>query len=152
MARQRLEALCSRAEHCTFELREKLRQWQLPPSQADEIIASLCDEKWVDDRRFARAYVSDKVRFGRRGRLYLRRELLLKRVAHEIIDEAISQIDEEMYNANLEYVLKNRLRTNPYLITDYTGRTKLLRHAVSRGYEPALATACLRKIISENEQ
>ena len=60
----RLEELCVRAERCEAELRRKLMQWAIVPADADSIIASLRARRFLDETRFAAAFVRDKYRFG----------------------------------------------------------------------------------------
>jgi regulatory protein len=141
----RLEAMCARAEHCTFELREKLWQWSIPTAEAEKIIEQLKKTRYVDDARFARAFVNDKVRFARRGRLRIKQALEMKRIDTNIIDEALADIDEELYNLNLAYTIKQKAETLEDL-SNYETRMKLLRFAVQRGYEPSLAAKAINAL------
>jgi regulatory protein len=133
----RLEAMCARAEHCTFELREKLWQWSIPTAEADKIIEQLKKTRYVDDARFARAFVNDKVHFARRGRLRIKQALEMKRIDAEI--------DPELYSLNLAYTLKQKAASFDD-ISDYETRMKLLRFAVQRGYEPSLAAKAINAL------
>ncbi|MDE6692632.1 MAG: RecX family transcriptional regulator, partial [Muribaculaceae bacterium] len=82
-AQARLEALCARAEHSTGEMAERLRRWQIGSTDTERILASLKEHRFVDDRRFARAYVTDKVKFARWGKRKVYQGLLNKHVAPE---------------------------------------------------------------------
>ena len=149
-AKARLEALCVRAERCVFELQQKLRGWGITGQRAQDILDSLIDRRFVDDVRFAHAFVNDKVRFQRRGRLIIKRDLMLKRIKSDIIDEVLSEIDEDLYRANLEYTLRAKMRgLSDEVLADPLTRQKLLRHAVSRGYELSLAATTLRALLNE---
>ncbi len=146
----RLEALCSRAEHCLFELQEKLRQWGIAPAAAEEIISKLELEGFVDNRRFARAYCSDKFRFSRWGRVKIRHGLALKHVAKEVIEEALAEIDEEDYRALLEGLLRSKMR----LLEDprsYASRAKMARFAAMRGFEASIVIDCLKELLSQDQ-
>lgn len=148
----RLEDLCARAERCTHELRQKLYGWRITGARADAIINSLVDRRFVDDERFARAFVNDRVRFQRRGRLIIRRDLMVKRVPAAIIDAALAAIDEDTYSDNLIHTLRVKLRAmGSETLSDPMARQKLLRHAVSRGYEPSLAAAAIRSLKEGSE-
>jgi regulatory protein len=141
----RLEAMCARAEHCTFELREKLWQWSIPTAEADKIIEQLKKTRYVDDARFARAFVNDKVHFARRGRLRIKQALEMKRIDADIIADALAEIDPEIYSLNLAYTLKQKAASFDD-ISDYETRMKLLRFAVQRGYEPSLAAKAINAL------
>lgn len=147
-AMTRLEDLCARAERCTYELRKKLLQWRIAPDEGDKIITSLQQRRFVDDERFTRAFVSDKVRFERRGRLYIRKALAAKRIPSATVSAVLADIDPDLYQSNLEYTLAVRLRQAPDLAATFEGRTKLFRYLLSRGYEPDLAARTLRNALT----
>ncbi|MBR6998867.1 MAG: RecX family transcriptional regulator, partial [Prevotella sp.] len=65
---QRLAALCARGEHCQSEMLEKMRAWGVTAEEQAQVMARLTQEHYVDDERFARAFVADKVRYNKWGR------------------------------------------------------------------------------------
>lgn len=143
VAQVRLETMCARAEHCTYELREKLWRWQVRGDDADAIINKLIAARYVDDKRFARAFVNDKVRFARWGRRKISQALSLKRIPRDIIKEELEAIDAEVYMANLEHIL----RVKSAAIADpctYDGRTRLYRYGISRGFESDLVARVIK--------
>ena len=151
-AQARLEALCARAEHSTGEMAERLRRWQIGSAETERILASLKAHRFVDDRRFARAYVTDKVKFARWGKRKVYQGLLNKRVAPEIIREALSDIDGDLYENTLEGLLRAKAAANKELLDTYEGRTKLFRFAASRGFEPQLCSTVLHRLIEQAKE
>ncbi len=146
----RLETLCVRAEHCTHELRQKLKLWAIDTADADTIITSLSERKFVDDSRYARALVGDKVRFARWGRFKILAALTAKHIDRAIITAALADIDTDLYEENLSHLLRAKARTmSPDEPHTYEGRTKLYRHALSRGYEPQLAARLVRSLYGD---
>lgn len=146
-ALERLETLCARAEHCEGEMRLRLRKWGLGSSESDEIIDSLKRDKFVDDARFARAYAREKCKFAKWGRLKIRRELLVKGVKRDLVDEALLELDEGEYNENLESIIKAKVKNNPGLLSTFEGRTKLYRFALSRGFESGSISAAMKRLM-----
>lgn len=144
----RLESLCSRSEHCEYEMRTKLRTWGVGSSDTDKIIESLKANRFVDDARFARAFVNDKYRFAGHGRMKIRLALVAKRVERPIIEEALAEIDEEIYAARLRDILLAKIRRTADADT-YEGRTKIFRFGASRGFEPDLVAAAIRDIFKK---
>lgn len=145
----RLEDLCARAEHCEGELRTKLRTWNIAAADAQRIIDSLSRRRFFDDTRYAHAFVTDKVRFARWGRLKIRMALRAKRVGDDIIDEAVSDIDEDMYAEALEAVVAAAgRRVGEEAAHTYEGRTRIFRAVVSRGFESDLAASAIRRMFS----
>ncbi len=140
----RLETLCARSEQSTGEAREKLCRWGIATDDADKIIDSLVDRCYIDDARFARAFVRDKIRFSKWGRIKVAQKLREKRVGAEHIAAAFDEFDSDEYMAILAEVLDGRLRREPGLIACYEGRTALYRFLLSRGFEPSLAAAAIR--------
>lgn len=138
----KLEELCARSEHCEGELREKLRKWMISESDADTIIRSLRCRRYVDDSRFARAFVRDKFRFDHWGRRKIEMALRRKRVDAEVIAEAVEEIDADEYLNLLRKLLAYKARTLPDTEA-YENRVKLMRFAVGRGFEPQLIVSAL---------
>ncbi len=145
-ALERLEALCSRSEHCTGELLQKLRTWKIEPEDAEAIIDSLRRRRFLDDERFARAFVYDKYRFNHWGRIKIRIEMRAKGLTNELIDAAMEEIDEKVYNDSLSELLEAKMKT---IVDDdlCKRRQKLFRAAVSRGFETELVSLCLAKFL-----
>jgi len=148
----RLETLCARSEQSTGEAREKLRRWGITSDDADKIIDSLVNRRYIDDARFARAFVRDKIRFSKWGRIKVAQKLREKRVGAEHIAAAFDEFDPDEYMKVLAEVLDGRLRRNPVLIADYEGRTALYRFLLTRGFESSLAAAAIRSASKKTPQ
>lgn len=71
------------------ELRLRLRGKGYAESAIDDCVARLTRAGFLDDRKFALAFVRDGVQLQQRGAARLRRELRAKGVADELIDEAL---------------------------------------------------------------
>ena len=62
-------AYCTLCERCISEVSAKLTAWGVPFTEQEKIIARLIDEKFIDEARYCRAFVNDKLRFNRWGRI-----------------------------------------------------------------------------------
>ncbi len=146
----RLEELCVRGERCESELRTKLRTWQIAPADADTIIDSLRQRRFFDDARFAHAFVTDKVRFARWGRIKISMALRAKRIDRDIASEALAEIDERAYTEALEAVIAAAVRRiGDEAAHTYEGRTRVFRAAVSRGFESDIAASTIRRLLAD---
>lgn len=146
----RLEELCVRGERCEGELRAKLRTWQIASADADSIIDSLRQRRFFDDARFAHAFVADKVRFARWGRIKIAMALRAKRVDHDIASDALAEIDERIYAEALEAVIAAAVRRiGDDAAHTYEGRTRVFRAVVSRGFESDIAAATIRRHLAD---
>ncbi len=142
----RLEELCARAEHCQSEMRDKLRTWGIPSGDAEKVIASLRQHKFVDDTRYARAYVHDKFSYQKWGRRKIAQGLMTKRISRDEISDALAEIDQEEYIETLTSLLKAKLRTDPSLLDTYEGRARLYRFALQRGFESQFISSVLKSL------
>lgn len=139
----RLEDLCARSEHCSFELREKLRLWGVAADDAEKILRRLHQARYYDDERFARSYARDKLIYNRWGRRKISLGLYAKRVDAGLIAEALDSLDEEEYRDVLLALLQAKARSVKEGNT-YEGRTKVYRAAISRGFESQLVSEIIR--------
>ncbi|MDE6464551.1 MAG: RecX family transcriptional regulator [Muribaculaceae bacterium] len=143
----RLETLCVKAERCRRELAQKLRQWRIEPERGEAILDSLQQRRFYDDARFARAFVRDRFRFSHWGRRKIVAELRARGIAADTLAAALEEIEPEAYEASARAIIRRRLEQTPDSDT-YEGRTRVFRHAVSRGYEPDLVARILRSVAS----
>ena len=145
-ALHRAAALCSSAEHCTADIREKLARWGVTEADSRTIIDRLVQERFIDEQRDAVAFVKDKFRFSGWGRIKMRYALQQKRIDGSDIDHALATLDEEQYNDRLLELLQAKSRS----IRDddpEARRAKLFRFATSRGFESALIFNALKQVM-----
>ena len=131
---QRAAALCCQSEHCVADITEKLLRWGVSREDSDRIIDRLIDEKYIDESRYALAYVRDKVRFSHWGRVKIKSMLRMLRVSELDIRNAFDSFDEDEYLGVLEDVIESKRRTLPEA-ESYASRVKLIRFALQRGFE-----------------
>ena len=128
-----LQNLCSKQECCTSDLFSKaFRRLEGDRQAASEVVAALVADGYADDRRYAAAFAREKASITGWGRIKIRQALLAKGISRGIIDEALPEIDSERASAKLRKLLESKwklLEGDPY------ARFKLLRYALSRGYE-----------------
>jgi regulatory protein len=135
-------AMCSGSEHCESQIAEKLRKWEVAEDDAERIIAYLKDEKYIDTARFSRAFVSDKFRYNHWGRMKIRQALRFLHIPDNDINEALDGIDEQEYRDALEKIIAQKDRTL-HDTDPYVRRAKLVRHALSRGFETNIVLSLL---------
>ena len=129
-----LMRLCSRAEKSSGDARRLMARWGVATSERDGVLAKLIEMRFIDDSRFAAAYVRDRSRFGGWGVYKIRAGLKAKGVAEEVINEALAQLTEDN---SAEQLLRQVERKAPKVkaANDYELKTKLIRFALSRGFE-----------------
>ncbi len=150
-ALSRLAAQCARAEYCLADMRQKMQSWELPDGAEERILNQLVKEGYVDEQRFAQAFVRDKFRYNHWGSRRIGFELRKKNIDETIIEDALGEIDTDSADATLTALLEQKLRSTKGK-TDYEVFLKLLRYSVGRGYSPDQAHRCLTKIIKEDPE
>lgn len=137
-----LAALCARSEHCQYEMTEKMRRWELGDDLQARVIARLVSERYVDDERYARAFVKDKIIYNKWGRRKIEQALWQKRIDEDIRQQVLDEVDNEEYLSVLRPLLKQKRRTTK-ANSDYEMNQKLMRFALGRGYTFDLIRQCL---------
>ena len=128
-----LSAQCARRVYCLSDIRRKaLERLEFDAAAADAVVASLVADGYVDDRRYAAAFARDKSSLSGWGPVKIRSALLARGVDRAVVLEALEEIDPERAASRLEKVLETKWRT---LRDDPQGRLKLIRFALSRGYD-----------------
>lgn len=143
----RMAAYCSSAERCEQDVRQKLMKAELDSEAVARIMNRLRQEKFIDETRFARAFVNDKFRFNRWGKYKIRCELLRKGISEERIELALaSSLASDEYEQALMELLKAKMKSVKAK-DDRDRYYKLLRFALGRGFLPAEAGACLKRLL-----
>jgi regulatory protein len=132
-----LEALmerCARAEICLWDARRLLTRWGVPRGEWKAILDRLESERFIDERRYAEAYVRDRLQFSRWGVRKIADALYRKQIPRRTVDRALEPIDPEAMADRLETDLRRKnasIRdTDPR-----KRRDKLIRFGLSRGFE-----------------
>ena len=137
-----LAALCAQAEHCQQEMRDKMRRWELDDATQNRIIARLVKERYVEDERYARAFVKDKIRYNKWGRRKVQQALWQKHIDTDVQQRVLDEIDDEEYLKVLVPLLKQK-RKSIKAANDYELNQKLVRFALSRGFDYGIIRQCL---------
>jgi regulatory protein len=135
---------CSRREYCQKEMLDRIISWGCTSAEAREVVDSLVKEEFVDDRRYTEAYVKDKLRFNKWGRVKVSYMLRTQNIDKAIVTDVLSAIDEAEYNQMLIVELQKKRKTLRGSAFDIKG--KLFRFAVGRGFEPDVINAAISEI------
>ncbi|MDO5036213.1 MAG: RecX family transcriptional regulator [Porphyromonas sp.] len=131
-------AYTARSEKSPAEVERKLWQWGegvVDESMVSEVMDYLCRERYVDEERYARSYISDKRRFLNKGPMLLRMELRQKGIPDGVINKALSEVSREEWLETLNQDLSRRLEGYRKKSTNtYELRAKLVQAAYRRGF------------------
>ena len=143
-------ALCAKREMASYDMRRKLAAWGLDAGELQAVLDRLEREGFIDDERYARMFVRERLRLNKWGRVKIAASLRAKGFGEEVIERALDEIDEGEYGEILGEVLKTKARTVA-ATSEYERRSKLARFAQSRGFELDLALRALDKIRKDAE-
>lgn len=137
-----LAAICAQAEHCEQEMRDKMKRWELDEIVQNRVIDRLVKERYIDNERYARAFVKDKIRYNKWGRRKVQQGLWMKRIDASIQQQVLDEIDEKEYLDVLRPLLKQK-RKSTKASSDYELNQKLVRFALGRGFTFDIIRQCL---------
>lgn len=133
-ARAALERLCARAEKCESDARRLMRGWGVAAADAERVVTQLVAARFIDDGRYASAFVREKLSLSGWGLYKIRAALQRKGIAREHIEAALAAADGTDMGERLRERLERKLRTIR-AATPYERKNKLIRYGLSLGYE-----------------
>lgn len=134
---------CAYQERCVKDVRDKLKTFDIPQKEKDEILDYLLNNRFVDDERFAKSFVRGKINQSGWGVNKIRFHLIQKGIDKEIIEEALGQTDEEIYRQRLIDILKTKSKTVK-AANDFEKKRKLAAYAMQKGFEGNLVWDILK--------
>ena len=143
-----LAQLCASSEHCQYELTEKMRRWEMSDEAQARVMEQLVEERFVDDERYARAFVRDKIRYNKWGRRKVEQALWAKHIDKDIREQVLGEVDDEEYLSILRPLLKQKRRSIK-AASDYELNQKLVKFALSRGFTFDIIRQCISGDVDE---
>ena len=137
-----LATLCAQAEHCQWEMTEKMRRWELDEAAQARVMQKLVKERYVDDERYARAFVKDKVQYNKWGHRKVEQALWQKHIDEDIRQRVLNEVADDEYLDVLRPLLKQK-RKSIKASNDFELNQKLMRFALSRGFTFDLIRQCI---------
>ena len=128
-----LQRLCARAERSSGDALRLMAGWEVEPAKRQEVLQRLIADRFIDDRRYAEAFVREKTSLSSWGEYKIRTALRRKGIAEDIIARALQQISPSQSAEQLAIRLARKLKTVKYK-SKYDLKNKLIRYGLSLGY------------------
>lgn len=145
-----LMRLCARAEKSQEDARRLMRGWGLAERDAEGVLAKLVRDCFIDDARYAGAFVREKLRLSGWGEYKIRTALQRKRIDRALIDAALAEADRPAMGERLCRQLERKARTAKYS-TQYELKTKLIRYGLSLGYDYETVLDSAAALVTDTE-
>ena len=129
-----LMRLCARAEKSTGDARRLMRGWGVDESAQEEVLRKLIEQRFIDDVRFAGAFVREKVNLSGWGAYKIRAALARKGIDHATVERALAETDTAQSAERLRQQLARKMRSVK-AASAYELRTKLMRYGLSLGFD-----------------
>ena len=142
--------LCARAEKSEGDARRLMRGWGLAERDAEGVLAKLVRDRFIDDARYAGAFVREKLRLSGWGEYKIRTALQRKRIDRALIDAALAEADRSGMDERLRRQLERKARTAKYS-TQYELKTKLIRYGLSLGYDYETVVEAASGLVTDTE-
>lgn len=139
---------CARAERCSSDALRSMRRWGVAPEEAQKVLARLQKERFINDERYAQAYVREKMRLSGWGARKIASALRAKSIASDVVAKALEQIEPERDVERLGEVLRRKSQKIAYR-DGYELKGKLVRFGLSRGFDMDDVLAVSDQILRE---
>ena len=136
-ALSRLQRYCTYQDRCHIEVERKLTEMRMIPQAKEQIIMSLIEDDYLNEERFALAFVKGKFRIKKWGRIRLKAELKKRKISKYLIKSALEQISEKDYLFTFEE-LANRKANSIKADSILLKKKKLADFLIYRGWESSL--------------
>ncbi|MFQ8826464.1 MAG: RecX family transcriptional regulator [Alistipes sp.] len=143
--------VCAKNERSISDVRRSLARWGVPSEQQQPIIDRLVRERFIDEARYAEAYVREKLNLSRWGVRKIRAALRAKRIPEQTIDEALAQADPQKLGSKLEETLRRKMQ-GIRTASDYQMRGKLLRYGAGLGFDYDEVSDAIDRLMREREK
>lgn len=147
-AKVRIAAFCAYQERYQQEVRNKLHERGIYGDEAEELIAYLIGEGYLNEERFAQAFVMGKFRMKKWGRNKIFQELKMRQISPNCIKSGMKEIDEEEYWETLLHLVEKKaslIRESD----DFRKKYKTHQYLMGRGFENDLIQSALETFFSK---
>ncbi len=131
----KIENWCAYQDRCSFEVREKLKNFDLSNEENQKMIDELIASNFIDDNRFASSFVSGKFRIKNWGKIKITHHLKQKRIPKELILSAINEIEDDEYQEIIVKLISKKKKEIKTKLSEYEVKSKVFNYLISKGFE-----------------
>ena len=139
---------CGYQERSHSEVQEKLYAAGLRKKDVEATLATLIEENYLNEERFALHFAGGHFRLKSWGRVKIRYELQQRRVSEYCIKKALAAIDGEDYEKTLNRLAEKKWETLNDETNIFSRKKKLQDYLMQKGYESDRVAAVVRAVAS----
>lgn len=144
---QKLARYCAYQERCVQELEQKMKTFEVSPSDYPEYLAWLRENNYLNEARFVEIFVRSKFNQKSWGRTKINYELRKRGISASLLASAWDGIDDADYIEKARALLKKKkdeIKTG----TSPQRYQKCYNFGLSKGYESALVRELLKPLFA----
>lgn len=127
----KIQKFCAYQDRSEYEVRRKLKTFELSSEEEDAIIEQLIDDHFIDDLRFAYSFLNGKMNTKGWGIIKIKHGLFQKGISQKVAEEVLKDLDEVKYEQNLQKEIEKWKRSHQLT---YESKPKLVRLLLSKGF------------------
>lgn len=120
-------------DRCERELRQKLRDWEVPAENLEPLTDQLKSLGFIDDERFAMSFVSGHLKMKGWGKNKIKSALFQKGISESLINKSLLEFENEDWKEALDKAIAKAYRSG-HSSVDYQAKQKLVRHLMGKGF------------------
>ena len=148
IALQKLRKYCAYQERCHQEVKTKVLSWNFHYRVAEQLVVKLIEEGFLNEERYAKAFVGGKFRQKGWGRIKIVNALKQKGISPYLINSSLKEIGGDDYQTKLELLLKKKMPTLK-AENEWVMKQKLARFALTKGFESEMVWQVINSMIND---
>jgi len=144
-AKLKIASYCAYQERCQQEVRDKLYTYGLHMEEVENLVSYMIEEGFLNEERYARAFVGGKFRIKKWGRNKILQELKQRQISPNCIKSGMKEINPEEYWETLLSLAEKKWDSLPEN-DDFIRSQKVFRYLMSRGYETDLIQEAIEEV------
>ena len=150
-ALQKIRHYCGYQERCHAEVKEKLYSFGLYKQDVEALVATLIEENYLNEERFAQQFAGGKFRINQWGRKRIEYELKQKKVSDYCIRKGLKEINDTDYRETLQKLAENKCEQLVDERNVFTKRKKLSDYLLQKGYEYNYITEVVASVLNKDQ-
>lgn len=146
-ALEKLQKYCVYSDRSQFDARKKLKEWQIEETPAESIIATLIEDGFLNDERYAISFASGKLRINHWGKVKIKFALRQHQISERCINNALRALDLDEYAQIAEKIARQKYTQTSGTAT--VRKFKTIQFLFGRGFEAELSNEIVNLIIKE---